>query len=696
MEHPVSSPEARNIRQALHAPLMSLRGVGPKGAGLLKEATGGDRIWDLLLHLPERFASRVRAESPADAPPDRDAVLPFTAERHRAARSRQGARYVEVRGESGGQRLTLRFMNGQLGWLEQRLPVGEPRWISGRIRPEGADFSAISPDVATEATALPEREPVWPLTAGLNRAQMGKYVAAALETVPELPEWHDAPLLTREKWPPLPAALRAAHADVAPEARARLAYDEQLADQLALALVRRRQRDEPGRAILGDGRLRDAALAAFGHPLTPSQAEALAEIDADLASPHRMRRLLQGDVGAGKTLVALLAMLRAVESGAQAALMVPTELLARQHLRTLWRLCNAAGVAVALLAGSVTGAERRRVLRGLADGSIQIVVGTHALFQDAVEFRDLALAVVDEQHRFGVEQRLTLTEKGAKADLLVMTATPIPRTLLLTHWGEMSVSRIRQKPAGRQPITTTVHGLSQLEEVIAACGRAMAKGARIYWVCPHVAESETLDVAAAETRFAELKEMFGPTVVMAHGQMDVKLREEALARFARGEAQLLVATTVIEVGVDVPEATIMVIEHAERFGLAQLHQLRGRVGRGAARSFCMLLYDESAGRVARDRLSILRESEDGFLIADEDFRLRGAGEALGTRQSGHAMARLALEDGRAQDRLVAMAHQDAALLLERDPGLSGPRGAAARLLLGLFGKDAAMATLGAG
>ncbi|WP_236571559.1 ATP-dependent DNA helicase RecG [Rhodovarius lipocyclicus] len=696
MEHPVSSSGAGKIREALHAPLTSLRGIGPRGAALLKEATGGDRIWDLLLHLPERFASRQRVESPADAPPDRDAVLPFTAESHRAARSRQGARYVEVRGESGGARLVLRFMNGHLPWVEQRLPRGEPRWISGRIRPEGADYSAISPDVAADPGGLPEREPVWPLTAGLNRAQMARCVAAVLEAVPPMPEWHDPALLKREAWPPMPDALRLAHAEPAPEARARLAYDEQLADQLALALVRRRARAEAGRSITGDGALRARALAAFGHPLTGAQREALAEIDADLAAPHRMRRLLQGDVGAGKTLVALLAMLRAVESGAQAALMVPTELLARQHLRTLWRLCGAAGVEVALLAGSVTGAERRRVLRGLADGSIPIVVGTHALFQEAVEFRDLALAVVDEQHRFGVEQRLTLAGKGALADLLVMTATPIPRTLLLTHWGEMSVSRIREKPAGRQPITTTLHGLSQLEEVIAACGRAMDKGARIYWVCPHVAESETMEVAAAETRYAELKELFGDTVALAHGRMDVKIREEALARFARGEARLLVATTVIEVGVDVPEATVMVIEHAERFGLAQLHQLRGRVGRGRARSFCMLLYDEAAGRTARDRLGILRETEDGFLIADEDFRLRGAGEALGTRQSGHAMARLALEDGRAQDRLVAMAHQDAALLLERDPALAGERGVAARLLLGLFGKDAAMATLGAG
>lgn len=684
------------IRDALHAPLERIPGIGPGTAALLSQAGAGPRVWDLLLHLPERFAARVRVEHPRDAPADRDAILEVTADSHRAARSAKGARYIEVRAHAGDARLTLRFMNAHLPWIEQRLPKGETRFISGRIRPEGSGWSCLSPDISTRADGLPEREPVWPLTAGLQRAQMARAIDAALRLLPAPPEWHDAPLLRREEWPPFDAALRAAHADTAPAARARLAYDELLADQLALALVRRRDRALPGRALHGDGMLRAAALRAFGHALTPQQAEALAEIDADLAAPIRMRRLLQGDVGCGKTLVALMAMLRAVESGAQAALMVPTELLARQHARVIGRLCTAAGVRLELLAGSVTGAERRRVLGGLASGAVQIVVGTHALFQEGVVFRDLALAVVDEQHRFGVEQRLMLAEKGEAADLLVMTATPIPRTLLLTHWGEMAVSRITGKPAGRLPITTTLHSTSQTEEVLAACGRAMAKGARIYWVCPHVAESETLDVAAAETRFAGLRERFGDVVALAHGRLDVAVREAALARFARGDAQLLVATTVIEVGVDVPQATVMVVEHAERFGLAQLHQLRGRVGRGAARSFCMLLYDDSAGRTARDRLTILRETEDGFVIADEDFRLRGAGEALGTRQSGHAMQRLALADARAQERLLAMSHQDAALLLGRDAALASARGQAARLLLALFGKDAAMATLGAG
>ena len=691
MNHPVST-----IAPILEAPLQTLPGIGPKLAGLLEQAVGGKRVLDLLLHLPERFAERVRIETPEDAPADRDSVFPVLAESHRAVRSAKGARYVEVRALSGEARVVLRFMNATLPWIEGKLPRAEPRFICGRVRPEGDGFSVMNPEVARDAGQLPEREAVWPLVAGLHRGHVARGIAAALAVLPDCPEWADPPLVAREAWPPFATALRSAQAEASPAPRARLAYDEQLAGQIALALVRRRERQKPGRALLGNGEKRAAALAAFGHTPTPSQTAALAEIDADLAAPHRMLRLLQGDVGSGKTLVALLAMLRAVEAGTQAALMVPTELLARQHLRTLDRLCLPAGVRVAMLSGSLKTAERRRVLAGLADGSIDIAIGTHALFQQGVVFRDLGLAVVDEQHRFGVEQRLTLASKGEATDLLVMTATPIPRTLLLTHWGEMAVSRITGKPAGRQPIATTIHGLSTLEEVIAAAGRAMAKGARIYWVCPLVADSETLDLAAAETRFAELAARFGERVALAHGQMDVSLREAALSRFARGEAQILVATTVIEVGVDVPEATVMVIEHAERFGLAQLHQLRGRVGRGAARSYCMLLYDEAVGRTARDRLAILRDTEDGFIIADEDFRLRGAGEALGTRQSGHDMARLPLDDAAAQDRLVAIAHADAEALLTRDPSLSTPRGQAARLLLRLFGKDAAMATLGAG
>ncbi|HQT74499.1 MAG TPA: ATP-dependent DNA helicase RecG, partial [Acidiphilium sp.] len=464
-----------------------------------------------------------------------------------------------------------------------------------------------------------------------------------------------------------------------------------LARQLAFALIRARRRRRKGRAFAGDGRLRAAALERFGFAPTAAQDEALAEIDADLASPHRMLRLLQGDVGAGKTLVATLAMLRVVEAGAQAALLAPTELLARQHLATLEKLCP---VPVALLTGSLRMAERRRVLAGLADGSIPIVVGTHAIFQKSVAFHDLGLAVIDEQHRFGVEQRFALGAKGRATDMLVMTATPIPRTLLLSHWGEMSVSRILAKPAGRKPIRTTLHPAGRMEEIVAAVARMIRQGGRVYWVCPLVAESEAMDIAAAEARFAALAERFGARVVLAHGRQPIEIRAAALERFARGAADILVSTTVIEVGVDVPEANVMVIEHADRFGLAQLHQLRGRVGRGAAASFCLLLHGDEPSQAARRRLAILRETEDGFRIADEDFRLRGGGDILGAKQSGLPGYRLA--DAERDEDLIAMAQKDATLLLDTDPQLESPRGQAARVLLHLFEQDRAIRALVAG
>ncbi|MBW8268510.1 ATP-dependent DNA helicase RecG [Caldovatus aquaticus] len=691
------SAEADPRLAPLLAPLATLRGVGPGLARLLAEAAGGERVLDLLFHLPERVVLRRRLADPAEAPAEGEVVLAATIRSLRAAVARTGRPYVEARASAAGRPLTIRYINGRLAWLKEKLPVGEVRFFAGRLLPEGAGYAMLNPLAAAQEAALPLAEPVWPLVRDLSQPRLAAAMRAALERLPELPEWQDPALLRREGWPGFAAAIRALQVPAGPlpeGARRRLAYDELLAGQLALGLVRRRVRARPGRALTGDGTLRARALAAFGRALTPSQARAVAEIDADLAAPTRMLRLLQGDVGSGKTLVAVLAMLRAVEAGAQAALMAPTEILARQHLRTLARLCLPAGVRVELLTGSVKGAQRRRVLAGLAEGSVRIVVGTHALFQESVEFRDLGLAVVDEQHRFGVAQRLMLAGKGSQADMLVMTATPIPRTLLLTQWGEMAVSRLTDKPAGRRPVRTTLHGLRQLPEVTEAIARALDRGARVYWVCPHVAESEASDIAAAETRAAELRERFGALVGLAHGRLETDAREAALGDFAAGRTRILVATTVIEVGVDVPEATVMVIEHAERFGLAQLHQLRGRVGRGAEASHCLLLYDEGLGHAARERLLILRDTEDGFAIADADFRLRGAGEALGTRQSGLPGFRLA--DPVEHEGLIRLAHQDAELLLEKDPRLASERGRAARLLLALFGKEAAMETLHAG
>ena len=678
---------------ALFAPVTELRGVGPALAALIEKVVPGGRVVDLLFHLPESYIDRRERPTIRAARPGQVATLAVEVVRHEEpANSRQPWRVIVTDGSGFAE---LVFFSPQ---RLRQFPAGAKLLVSGKLERFGDRITMPHPDHAVPAGAaadLPTFEPVWPMTAGLSAKLLGRAMHQALERAPELPEWHDPALLRREKWPGFRQALQAIQAPAAlpvPDApRRRLAYDELLASQVAVAWMRSRERTRPGRPLTGDGTLRGRALARFGLAPTGSQLAALAEIDTDLAAPQRMLRLLQGDVGSGKTLVATLAMLRAVEAGAQAALMAPTEVLAKQHHATLTRLCP---VPAALLTGSVKGVTRKHVLAGLADGRIPLVIGTHALFQEAVEYRDLALAVIDEQHRFGVDQRLLLGAKGARTDVLVMTATPIPRTLLLTQWGEMAVSRLTEKPAGRQPIRTTLHSLATMGEVVEAIARALDRETQIYWVCPQVAESEVSDLAAAEARFAELRERFGARIGLAHGRQEPVVRDAALADFASGRIRLLVATTVVEVGVDVPGATVMVVEHAERFGLAQLHQLRGRVGRGAAASFCLLLHDDGLNETARRRLTYLRDTEDGFLIADEDFRLRGGGDLLGTRQSGAQGFRLA--DPIKHEDLLTMAHQDAALLLEKDPKLETPRGMAIRLLGRLFERGAAIRTLRAG
>ncbi len=684
MQHDLLAP--------LWAPLITLRGIGPALATLLARATGGERVVDLLFHLPESYLDRRDRPTIARARAGEVATLAVEVVRHeKPANNRQPWKVIVTDGTGFMELVFFRFTR------ESQMPTGARLLVSGKLDRFNDRLTMPHPDhvvPAEQEAALPRIEPVWKLTAGLWPRQVARAMAQALERLPALPEWQDASLLRRERWPAFGDALRALQAPVEPPdptARARLAYDELLADQVARALIRGRLKQRPGRALVGDGRLRAEALARFGFAPTASQVRALTEIDADLGAPRRMLRLLQGDVGSGKTLVALLAMLRAVEAGAQAALMAPTEMLAQQHHRVLSRLSPA---PVALLTGSVKGRARALLLRGLADGSVPLVVGTHALFQDAVAYRDLALAVIDEQHRFGVDQRLLMGGKGAVTDVLVMTATPIPRTLQLTQWGEMEISRLLEKPAGRQRIRTTLHSLSTLVDLLDAVSRKLAEGAQVYWVCPMVAESEVMDLAAAEERFATLAAQFGGIVGLAHGQQEGAVREAALADFAAGRTRLLVATTVIEVGIDVPQASVMVIEHAERFGLAQLHQLRGRVGRGADASFCLLLHEDGLAEHARRRLMLLRDTEDGFLIADEDFRLRGGGDLLGTKQSGDPGFRLAHPVG--DEGLLRMAHQDAALLLEKDPGLTGVRGMAVRTLLRLFDTREAMASLQAG
>jgi len=686
----------------LFAEITALPGIGPRNKALF-ERLAGSRVIDLLWHLPTGLVDRRRRPKIGEAPEGEIVTLEIRVETHEPGAGSRSPYRVLVSDETGF--LALVFFHPRVDWLRRVLPPGERRIVSGRLERFHGAPQIAHPDYILppeEAASLPALEPVYPLTQGLSRKQLHRAVAAVLERLPELPEWLVDELLRREGWPGWRDAVTAAHAPQSPQnlepghsARRRLAYDELLANQLALGLVRRRARRGRGRALTASGEIKDRLLGALPYRLTGDQERALAEIEADMAAAYAMLRLLQGDVGSGKTVVALVAMAHAVEAGCQAALLAPTEILARQHYETITPLAAAAGLHVDLLTGRVKGRAREELLERLAAGEIDILVGTHALLTEDVAFKDLAFVVVDEQHRFGVSQRLALTGKAqAGVDVLVMTATPIPRTLTLTVYGDMEVSRIREKPPGRKPVDTRVISLERLEEVVAGIMRAVDSGAQVYWVCPLVAESEDSDLAAAEARFDHLKRQLGDRVGLVHGRMKGAEKDRVMEAFAAGELRLLVATTVIEVGVDVADATVMVIEHAERFGLAQLHQLRGRVGRGAKPSRCLLLRAAHTGETARARLNILRESEDGFAIAEEDLRLRGAGELLGTRQSGLPEFRLA--DLEAHADLMAMAHDEARLIIERDPELQGERGPALRALLYLFERDAAVKFLKGG
>jgi ATP-dependent DNA helicase RecG len=717
MSEPIAAPSPHiapnsSDGEALFAPVKSLRGLGPRGeellTKLLAKPLGAPRVIDLLWHMPSGYADRRPNASVLDAAPGAIATLVVTPVRHNAPAKAGGRAPVRVVCEDESASLDIVFFHGDRGQIKRLLPLHEPRVVSGRVERYGARLQMTHPDyilAPSEAGKLPGIEPVYPLTLGLTQKFLHRFIGDAFSLAPDFPEWLDANLVETQGWPSFWRALQLLHrpqspADLAlwPKARERLAFDEVFSAQLAIALVRRGYRQLAGRTLVGDGGLGHAMRRALPYSLTRSQEKALAEIKPDMAAPRRMLRLLQGDVGSGKTVVAALAMATAVEAGAQAALMAPTDVLARQHLDTLKPLCEAASISLGYLSGREQGKTRAALLEKLASGAIQIIVGTHALFQPDVVFHDLGLAVVDEQHRFGVAQRLALQEKAKNgdADILAMTATPIPRTLLLSMHGDLDVSQLTEKPAGRKPVTTRAVPQERLEEIVEGLGRALQEGAQVYWVCPAIESGDNTgrEMTAAEERAAHLRQIFGERVGLVHGALSGAEKDAAIAAFAARETSILVATTVIEVGVNVPNATVMIIENAEMFGLAQLHQLRGRVGRGSAQSSCVLLYKSPLSETAKSRLDILRQVDDGFVIAEEDLRLRGGGEVLGPRQSGDPGFRLAQWPQAAP--LMERAADLARYLLSRDPYLKSAQGLAARRCLILFERDDAMRLLQAG
>lgn len=691
----------------LFASAQTLSGIGPRLLSLLKKAVrlppgvAEPRVLDVLWHLPTGVIDRRAEPDVATAVPGSIVTLKVRVLKHRAPPRGNARAPYKVACEDDSGRLDLVFFHAERSFVERQLPVGEVRFVSGRIERYNDVLQMTHPDyiVAPENRAdLPLLEPVYPLTAGLSGKILIKAARQALERLPVVPEWQPAAWLASRGSPPFVTAISHLHrpedaGDVSPGGAAwqRIAYDELLANQLALALVRENYKAQRGRPVTGDGRYRARIADALPFQLTASQRTAISEIAADMQAPRRMLRLLQGDVGSGKTVVALMAMAIAVEAGAQAALMAPTEVLARQHAETIAPLAEKAGLRIGLLTGREKGKPRAELLSRLANGEVDILIGTHALFQSDVVFRDLAFAVIDEQHRFGVHQRLALQTKGGDggANVLVMTATPIPRTLLMTHYGDLDVSKLTEKPAGRKPIKTTMASTDRIGDVIERLRANVSEGAQVYWVCPLIESNEKSELAAAEERHAHLTQIFGDGVVgLLHGGMSGTAKDKTMQAFAENTSKVLVATTVIEVGVNVPNATIMVIEHAERFGLAQLHQLRGRVGRGDRQSFCLLLHVPQLGETAQKRLAMMCETDDGFKIAEKDLELRGGGEVLGARQSGDAEFRVADVPG--FEQLLEAARDDAKMILSADPGLTSARGQALKILLYVFEQDEAV------
>lgn len=675
--------------------ISTLPGVGPRISKLMEKLIEGPKILDLLFHAPVDFIDRRFSCPISDCPNGKVVTMEVRIEKH-FPNARKSLPYrVKATDDSGA--ISLVFFHANKGWIEKLLPVGKAVVISGKIEYFQGQPQMMHPDIAApeERETLETVEAIYPLTQGVTNKVTRKAVTAALTHIPVLPEWLNDAHKKREKWGDWHTCLQALHTPMSEDAldpmydtKMRLAYDELLANQLTLALVRDRQRKINGRAFPATMTLHDKVMAVIPFDLTGAQKRSLAEIDNDMAEEARMLRLLQGDVGSGKTVVACLAMLNALENNTQAAIMAPTEILARQHAETFKDWLDAAGIRFVTLTGRDKGKSRDLILKQIKDGTAQVIIGTHAIFQKDVEYQDLGLAVIDEQHKFGVHQRLELSNKNKGTDILVMTATPIPRTLALTAYGDMEVSKLDEKPPGRKPIDTMLFSNDKLDQVVAGIKRKIAEGVQVYWVCPLVEESEVLDLAAAEERYDILQATFGERIGLIHGRMKPAEKDAVMEKFAGGALDILIATTVIEVGVNIPEATIMVIEHAERFGLSQLHQLRGRVGRGAEKSYCFLIYSAPLGETAKERLNIMRDTEDGFIIAEKDLELRGSGNILGTKQSGITEFRLA--NLAAHGDLLAAARDDAKLIIAKDPKLETERGIALKTLLYLFECDQAI------
>ena len=685
------------ILYPLFCGIETIKGIGERSHKLAVKLFG-DKIVDMLWHLPSGIIDRRYAPKIINAVPGKITTITAKVIEHLPPKTSKQPYKVIMADETA--EMMLIFFKVYADSIKKNLPIGEIRVVSGKTESFNGMLQMSHPDFIgklSEIDDIKKVETVYPLTAGISNKMLNRWIKQALQRVPVLPEWLNADYLKQQNWQSFNHSLLAAHnpqtyQDLEPSSpsRMRLAYDELLANQLALAIVRQRVKKQAGRQIYGDGKLRQKLLQILPFKLTLAQEKVLSEIYADQKAPYRMLRLLQGDVGSGKTIVALFSMLNAVECGLQSAIMAPTEILAKQHLETMRPLCEKLAIRAELLCGKTKAKQRAQILSDLAEGKINILIGTHALFQESVCFKNLAYIVVDEQHRFGVQQRLSLSAKGDKVDILVMTATPIPRTLVLTAYGDMEYSKIDQVPEGRKPVDTRVVPLNKINDVVAGLKRKLDNGTRAYWVCPLVEESEKSDLAAAVERYESLSKIFGNQVGLVHGKMKEKDKDEVMEKFKSGIFKLLVATTVIEVGVNVPEATVMVVEHAERFGLAQLHQLRGRIKRGFEASNCILMYGYPLSETSRERLNIMRDTEDGFLIAEKDLDLRGGGEILGNRQSGFSEFRLA--DMAIHKNLLLTAYKDAQMILQLDPNLETERGKALRVLLYLFERDDAVKT----